>query len=91
MNRREYQEHPFGIVKKFVASESPLDNCKILQWMDVAQYMGYELYIFDWRNWVGSGRLVDGGDVLTLPFEGRWDKVAASYKLLRTNFLVNVS
>jgi hypothetical protein len=45
MNGKGFQEKPFGIVKKFVASDAAMDDLKMLQWIDLAQHMGYELHI----------------------------------------------
>jgi hypothetical protein len=50
--------------------------------------MGFKLNVFEPRNWVGSGTLVDGADVLTLPFCGKWDEVATYYANLRKKFPV---
>jgi hypothetical protein len=47
--------------------------------------MGFKLNVFEQRNWVSSGTLVDGADVLTLPFCGNWDEVAPYYANLRKN------
>ena len=90
MNGRGFKENPFGIVKKLVPSDAVLDNSKMLQWIDLAQHMGYELNVFERRNWVSSGTLVDAGDVLTLPFYGTWKDVAPYYKTLREDFQANI-
>jgi hypothetical protein len=58
----------------------------MVQWIGLAEYMGYELSIFEPRNWVGPGTLVDAGDVLTLPFYGRWKDAVPYYKTLREQF-----
>ena len=55
----------------------------MVQWTDLAEYMGDELSIFEPRNWVGPGTLVDAGDVLTLPFYRTWKDCVPSYKTLR--------
>ncbi|OAL26628.1 hypothetical protein AYO20_09969 [Fonsecaea nubica] len=80
MNGMGFQDNPFGIMKKLVAPDTPLDNGKMRQWMHLAHYMGYSLRVFERRNWIGSGILVDGGDVLTLPFQGTWQTATQAYK-----------
>lgn len=91
MNGTGFRENPFGIVKKLVVSDAPLNNQKILRWLDLAEYMGYDLHVFEPRNWIGEGILVDGGDVLTLPFQGTWQTMAQSYKTSRAKFQADVS
>ncbi|OAP54894.1 hypothetical protein AYL99_10594 [Fonsecaea erecta] len=80
MNGIRFQDNPFGIIKKLVTPDTPLDNGKMQQWMHLAHYMGYSLRAFERRNWIGPGILVDGGDVLTLPFQGTWQTAAQAYK-----------
>jgi len=91
MNGTGFQEHPFGIVKKLVVSDATLDNRKILQWLDLAHHLGYDLQVFEPRNWIGEGILVDSGDVLTIPFQGKWQSVAQSYKTFRAKFQADIS
>lgn len=91
MNGSGFQEHPFGIVKKLVVSDTPLDHRKILRWFDLAHRLGYDLALFEPRNCIGPGILVDSGDVLTLPYEGRWKHVAQSYKWSRERLQAVIS
>lgn len=90
MNGTGFREHPFGIVKKLIVSDASLDNQNLLRWLDLAQYMGYDLHVFEPRNWMGEGILVDAGDVLTLPFQGTWQNVAQSYQTIRAKFLADL-
>ncbi|KAI9730985.1 MAG: hypothetical protein M1834_005446 [Cirrosporium novae-zelandiae] len=78
MNGRYFQENPFAIVKKYVRSDATLDYVKLSKWINLAHYMGFKLSVFHEKNWVGEGVLVDGADVQTLPFCGRWKEVATS-------------
>ncbi|KIW84474.1 hypothetical protein Z517_03724 [Fonsecaea pedrosoi CBS 271.37] len=91
MNGAGFQDDPFGIVKKLVVSNAPLDPPKIVRWLDLASYLGFDLSVFEPRNWLGEGILVDSGDVLTLPFQGKWQIMAQSHKTLRAKFQAEVS